>query len=111
MDFGFFFKIWIFGFFLEKKSQNVISQKLQRLEQPFFEAKIATPGTNLAEPHYRDQQTSHLRNLEHLRSSNLAQDLQLGTPESTLTVTNYKVGIFKSFEFLKYKVFKFSEKN
>ena len=41
--------------FFEKNTENVISQKLQGLEQSYFETKFATPGKTLTEPHYRDE--------------------------------------------------------
>ena len=40
--------------FGEKHIKNVVSRKLEALEQPYLEAKLATPASTLLEPHHRD---------------------------------------------------------
>ena len=40
---------------MKKSQKNVISQKLQGFEQPYSEAKLATPESTRTEPHFRDR--------------------------------------------------------
>ena len=45
----------LFKNFLKNHKKCHISKKKKRFEQSYLEAKLATPGSTLTEPHYKDR--------------------------------------------------------
>ena len=100
----------------EKKSQkNVISRKLQRIEQPYLEARFAIFESTLTGPNYRVGNFRFLKNNSNLsflkifekksqknvtsrklqRSEQPYFEATLAIFESTLIGPNYRVGNFR----------------
>ena len=98
----------------EKITKNVISRKLQGFEQSYLEARFAILESTLRGPNYRvgifrflenDNNLSFLKIFEIITKNVISRKIQrieqsslearFAILDSTLTVPNYRVGIFK----------------
>ena len=98
----------------EKITKNVISRKLQRIEQSYLETRFAILESTLTGPNYRvgnfrflktNNNLSFLKNFEKITKNVISRKLQrieqsyletrFAILESTLTGPNYRVGNFR----------------
>ena len=106
--------IEVFWKFFEKITKNVISRKLQRIEQWYLEARFAILESTLTRPNYRVGNfrflknrinSSFLKNFEKIAKNVISRKLQrleqwylearFAVLERTLTGPNYRVGNFR----------------
>ena len=101
-----------FLIFIRKKTKNVISQKLQGIEQLYLEASFVTPESTLTAPNYKvknfkfgKNNSIFLKLFEKIAKNVMTRTLQgfeqsyfevrFATTESALTAHSYRVKDFK----------------